>query len=64
MNSLSSLARRVELKDAWQQSDHSEFCCLIYATQNGWKLPILFEEVGLPYHWALVDFAKKLFETP
>jgi GST-like protein len=31
---------------------------LIYATQNGWKLPILFEEMGVPYNWALVDFSK------
>ncbi|MEM6931720.1 MAG: glutathione S-transferase family protein, partial [Myxococcota bacterium] len=39
-------------------SGHSEVCCLIYPTQNGWKLPILFEEMGVPYDWALVDFDK------
>lgn len=54
----STLARQVALEDAWKPSEHSDFCCLIYATQNGWKLPILFEEMGVPYDWALVDFAK------
>ncbi|MGB5219644.1 MAG: glutathione S-transferase N-terminal domain-containing protein, partial [Polyangiales bacterium] len=54
----SALARRVDLEAAWSETGHSEFCCLIYATQNGWKLPILFEEMGVPYDWALVDFAK------
>ena len=58
MATLSTLARRVALEDAWTSSSHSEVCCLIYATQNGWKLPILFEEMGVPYDWALVDFAK------
>ncbi|MEM9070249.1 MAG: glutathione S-transferase family protein [Myxococcota bacterium] len=53
---MTTLAREVALSDAWTPSDHSEFCCLIYATQNGWKLPILFEEMGVPYDWALVDF--------
>lgn len=52
------LARRVELDDAWTPSSHSEVCCLIYPTQNGWKLPILFEEMGVPYDWALVDFER------
>lgn len=37
-------------------SGHSDFCALIYATQNGWKVPILFEEMAVPYDWALVDF--------
>lgn len=54
----STLARQVPLEDAWAESSHSDVCCLIYATQNGWKLPILFEEMGVPYDWALVDFAK------
>ena len=54
----SKLARQVNFADAWQPSTHSRFCCLIYATQNGWKLPILFEEMGQPYDWCLVDFAK------
>ena len=54
----STLARRVPLDDAWADSEHSEVCCLVYATQNGWKLPILFEEMGVPYDWALVDFDK------
>jgi GST-like protein len=54
----SKLARQVALEDAWTPSPHSDVCCLIYATQNGWKLPILFEEMGVPYDWALVDFAK------
>ena len=54
----SKLARQVSFADAWKGSDHSRFCCLIYATQNGWKLPILFEELGEPYDWCLVDFAK------
>lgn len=52
----SSLARQVQFADAWKTSSHSQFCCLIYATQNGWKLPILFEEIGAPYDWCLVDF--------
>ncbi|MEM6289684.1 MAG: glutathione S-transferase family protein [Myxococcota bacterium] len=56
----SALARRVDLDDAWTASDHSDVCCLIYATQNGWKLPILFEEMGVPYDWALVDFEKNV----
>ena len=54
----STLARQVALEKAWDTSPHSEVCCLIYATQNGWKLPILFEEMGVPYDWALVDFEK------
>ena len=56
MSQTSSLARQVTLDEAWSSSEHSEICCLIYATQNGWKLPILFEEIGVPYDWALVDF--------
>lgn len=56
MTMTSTLARRVELEAAGTETDHSEFCCLIYATQNGWKLPILFEEMDVPYDWALVDF--------
>ena len=58
MSQTSSLARQVTLDEAWSSSEHSEICCLIYATQNGWKLPILFEEMGVPYDWALVDFEK------
>ena len=58
MNAASTLARQVALEDASAPSPHSELCCLIYATQNGWKLPILFEEMGVPYDWALVDFDK------
>lgn len=54
----SSLARQVQFADAWKTSEHSRFCCLIYATQNGWKLPIMFEEIGAPYDWCLVDFEK------
>ena len=60
----SAPARRVDLEAAWSEADHSEFCCLICGSQNGWKLPILFEEMGYPCDWALVDFSKKLFETP
>ena len=56
MSQKSRLARQVTLDEAWSSSEHSEICCLIYATQNGWKLPILFEEMGVPYDWALVDF--------
>ena len=56
MSHASTLAREVPLEAAWETSSHSEVCCLIYATQNGWKLPILFEEMGVPYEWALVDF--------
>jgi len=55
----SDLARRVDLANAWADTGHSEVCCLIYATQNGWKLPILFEEMGVPYDWALVDFDRR-----
>ena len=58
MSQTSRLARQVTLDEAWSSSEHSEICCLIYATQNGWKLPILFEEMGVPYDWALVDFEK------
>ncbi|MEL6182419.1 MAG: glutathione S-transferase family protein [Myxococcota bacterium] len=58
MTPTSTLSRRVALEDAWNATDHSDVCCLIYATQNGWKLPILFEEMGVPYDWALVDFAQ------
>lgn len=53
----STLARRVDLADAWHETGHSEVCCLVYATQNGWKLPILFEEMGVAYDYAVVDFA-------
>lgn|GEM_PF-870276 len=59
MTQPSSLGRQVPLEDAHLPSSHSEVCCLIYATQNGWKLPILFEEMGVPYDWALVDFDKE-----
>ncbi|WP_186542104.1 glutathione S-transferase family protein [Synechococcus sp. M16.1] len=58
MSQKSRLARQVTLDEAWSSSEHSEICCLIYATQNGWKLPILFEEMGVPYDWALVNFEK------
>ena len=58
MDKTTTLGREVALEDAWRTSTHSEICCLIYATQNGWKLPILFEEMGVPYDWALVDFSK------
>jgi len=54
----SRLSRQIEFADAWKTSAHSRFCCLIYATQNGWKLPILFEEIGASYDWCLVDFEK------
>ncbi|MEM7448906.1 MAG: glutathione S-transferase family protein [Myxococcota bacterium] len=54
----STLARRVDFEQVWTDRSHSELCCLVYATQNGWKLPILFEEIGAPYDWALVDFSK------
>ena len=47
MSQTSRLARQVTLDEAWSSSEHSEICCLIYATQNGWKLPILFEEMGV-----------------
>lgn len=60
----SSLARQIPFTDAWQPSSHSRFCALIYATQNGWKLPILFEELGVPYDWCLVDFAKQEQKSP
>lgn len=55
----SSLGQRVALSEAHQPTDHSAVCCLIYATQNGWKLPILFEEMGVAYDWALVDFERR-----
>ena len=58
MSQKSRLARQVTLDKVCSSSEHSEICCLIYATQNGWKLPILFEEMGVPYDWALVDFEK------
>ncbi len=54
----SALARQIQFTEAWDLSSHSRFCCLTYATQNGWKLPILFEEMGEPYDWALVDLGK------
>lgn len=54
----SPLARQVPLAEAARPHPRSEICCLIYATQNGWKLPILFEEMGVPYDWALVDFER------
>lgn len=60
----STLARRVPLAEAHQPSEHSDVCCLIYATQNGWKLPILFEEMGVPYDWALVDFETGAQRSP
>jgi len=59
MAGTSEFGRQVALDDAWNASGRSDFCCLIYATQNGWKLPILFEEMGVPYDWALVDFERK-----
>lgn len=64
MTLTSTLARQVALEDAGESSPHSEVCCLIYATQNGWKLPILFEEMGVPYDWALVDFEKEEQKSP
>ena len=56
---MTTLGREIPFEDAHRASEHSEFCCLIYATQNGYKLPILFEEMGVPYDWALVDFEKQ-----
>jgi GST-like protein len=58
------LGRQVAFEQVWRQSEHSEVCCLIYATQNGWKLPILFEEMGVPYDWALVDFSQGQQRSP
>ena len=60
----SKLARQIRFEDAWTPSSHSRFCCLIYATQNGWKLPILFEELGQPYDWALIDFETNQQKSP
>ena len=60
----SALARQIPFSEAWKPSSHSRFCCLIYATQNGWKLPILMEEMGEPYDWALVDFDKNEQKSP
>ena len=60
----SVLAREVALEEASRGSGHSPVCCLIYATQNGWKLPILFEEMGVPYDWALVDFEQGQQRSP
>jgi len=60
----SPLARQINFSDAWKASSHSRFCCLTYATQNGWKMPILFEELGMPYDWALVDFSKNEQKSP
>ena len=60
----SALARQIPFSEARKSSSHSRFCCLIYATQNGWKLPILMEEMGVPYDWALVDFAKNEQKSP
>ncbi len=48
----SPLSRQIDFADAWKTSAHSRFCCLIYATQNGWKLPILFEEIGAS--WSII----------
>ena len=60
----SKLARKIPFSQAWEPSSHSRFCCLIYATQNGWKLPILFEELGENYDWCLVDFEKNEQKSP
>ena len=60
----SKLARKIPFSQAWEPSSHSRFCCLIYATQNGWKLPILFEELEESYDWALVDFDKNEQKSP
>lgn len=60
----SAFGRQVSFEEAWEPSDHSRFCCLIYATQNGWKLPILMEELQEPYDWALVDFGKNQQKSP
>ena len=63
-NSDGVLSREVALADAASPHPHAEVCCLVYATQNGWKLPILFEEMGVPYDWALVDFDKEEQKSP
>lgn len=60
----SKLARQISFSDAWKPSTHSRFCCVIYATQNGWKLPILMEEMQQPYDWALVDLSKNEQKSP
>ena len=52
------LGRQVALSEARKPSSHSPVCLLVYATQNGWKPTILMEEMGQPYDYALVDFAK------
>ena len=64
MDTASTLAREIPLANAREPSDHSPICCLIYATQNGWKLPILFEEMDVPYDWALVDFERRVQKSP
>ena len=63
-NMCAALARQVPLSQARQHSDHSSICLLIYATQNGWKLPIMCEELGIKYDWALVDFSKNEQKSP
>jgi GSH-dependent disulfide-bond oxidoreductase len=58
------LGRRIDFQEAWKSSDHSPICLLIYATQNGWKIPILCEEMGIPYDWALIDFETNQQKSP
>ena len=66
----SALSRQVPFAEAWNAAAKSDgkaaprFCCLIYATQNGWKLPILFEEMGMEYDWCLVDFEINQQKSP
>jgi len=40
------------------------FVAFIAATMNGWKLPILFEEVGHAYDVVAIDFAKNEQKAP
>ena len=58
MTVTSRIARQVTRRRCVTPTSHSEVNCLIYATQNGWKLTILLEEMGVPYDWTLVDFEK------
>lgn len=67
-NMQTSLARLIPLADVAKPAEPStasnRFVVFAAPTMNGWKLPILFEEVGAPYDLVSIDFEKKEQTSP
>ena len=56
----SKLARQIPFEEAWKPSTHSRFCCLIYATQNGWKVSNLLVLLDIVFLFLLLRLTHRL----